>query len=80
MKTVIILALLALLVFVSDRLVRVESQRAALRSGLCPSPVAELNLPDGSCLFKARPAVSWLGYLSAAVRSAGPAVSFYAAD
>ena len=71
MKTILIVALLCGLAFVSDRLVRVQNQLHAFKSGLCPSQTPALNLPDGSCLAQSG---TWFGHLRTAFRNPGPAV------
>ena len=72
-KSLAILVLFFGLLFVSDRLVRVENQRDGLTRGLCPSKDPLLNLPDGSCLMP--PRKTWFGHLQRALQAPGPSVS-----
>ena len=73
LKGLVILALCFGLLFVSDRLVRVENQRDGLANGLCPAKDPLMNLPDGTCLMAARR--TWFGHLRRALQNPGPAVS-----
>jgi hypothetical protein len=61
-KNITIAALALLVVFLADRLVRVENQRYALQSGLCK--VDHVNLaPFWKCLETAQTRTSWFWHL-----------------
>ena len=62
MKTVLVMALAALLVFVSARLVRVENQRYALQSGMCRLAKSPM-VADLRCLKTVETRTSWVWHL-----------------
>lgn len=62
MRVVAVAVLIALAVFLSDRLVRVENQRSALMTGLCEIDHAAPRRMF-ECLSKAQTRASWFWYL-----------------
>lgn len=62
MKTLLIVVLASLLVFVSARLVRVENQRYALQSGMCRLAGAPM-VPDLRFLQTVETRTSWAWHL-----------------
>ena len=73
MKNVAIVLLLLALLFIADRLVRIENQRYALFVGMCPvTPTDPAKQWD--CLSKVQTRTSWLGHLYYGLTDTTPAV------
>lgn len=62
-----ILLLLAVVVFLSARLVSVENQRYAAALGMCPMEYVP-TIQDPTCLSKVETRTSWLWHLYYAVK------------
>jgi hypothetical protein len=81
MRTVVIFALAIALIFVADRLVRIENQRYALYLRMCDTPA---NVPRGitpeilearwRCLENVQTRTSWFWHLGYGLTQSVPAV------
>jgi hypothetical protein len=85
MKSIAILVLLLAVLFISDRLVRIENQRYALMIGSCPSPSSFLHSRQTvdpavhmrqafDCLDKVQMRTSWFWHLYYGLTESLPAV------
>jgi hypothetical protein len=87
MKNIAILVLLLAVLFISDRLVRIENQRYALMIGSCPSPslLHPRQTSDPAvhmrqafdCLDKVQMRTSWFWHLFYGLTDSIPAVSLW---
>ncbi|ANY78072.1 hypothetical protein BB934_07350 [Microvirga ossetica] len=65
-KSLTIFALLALSLFVADRLVRIENQRYALMLRMCEKPIvpnSNVVVQDAKCLGTVQTRTSWFWHL-----------------
>lgn len=62
MKNVLIAILLALVVFMAERIVWIENQRYALVLGMCPNTLP-VRITQIECLEEVHTRTSWIGHL-----------------
>jgi len=59
---IVLVICLALIVWLSSALVRVENERYAMSLGMCPQDVV-LKVPDLSCVKKTQTRTTWIAHI-----------------